>query len=193
MKINGYVEGISYSRNREMLLTIKLSRRLGEEQLNEIDGFGEKELAIEIKPKSEKRSNTANAYMWALCNDIAEKVDNIGKDDVYRQAVRERGISRDFHMLTEQEMKTLSAAWRQLGIGWLTEPLDYEPDGEHRILRCYYGTSTYNGKQMRKIIDFLEEDARNLNITLISPKEKDLLLDEWQKIKEKEKEKKNEQ
>lgn len=183
MNITGTIAGVNYDRKYNMILQIKVTRG----DINAFDEFGDKELDIDMQIKSKKRSRTANAYMWALCTDIAAAIGDISKDDVYRNAIIERGIFRDFHQLTEAECKTLKAAWEQLGTGWITQPLDYEPDGEHRILRCYYGSSRYNARQMRRLIEGLEEDARSFNITLITPYEKDLLLDEWDELQKKEK------
>lgn len=119
--------------------------------------------AYEIVKYREKRSTTANAYMWALCRDIGEKV-GLTKDEVYRDAVREMPVYKDFHDMSEDAAKTLSVAWSKLGTGWFTEQVDYEPDGEHVIVRAYYGSSTYNTKQMSRLIDLLLEQARSVGV-----------------------------
>lgn len=181
MTITGRISGVTYNREKRLLLTIETA----DDCVEAIDDLGDRELEVEINRKTKKRSNTANNYMWALCTKIAGKM-GISKDEVYRKVIVERGIFRDFHYLTETELKTLTGAWTLLGDGWIARPLDYEPDGEHRVLRCYYGSSRYNQAQMSALIDNLEEDARALGIEIISAKEKALLLDEWDEIQKKE-------
>lgn len=183
MKLTGYIAGAGYDRNGKRQITLTVN----EDCFEELDTLTEKVLNIDISEKQKKRSLTANAYMWALCTDIANAMGDVSKDDVYRQAIVERGIYKDFHYLTESELKTLTAAWQLLGTGWIAQPLDYEADGEHRILRCYYGTSRYSAKRIQKVIEWLEEDARTLGLTIMSRQEASLLLTEWDKQQRKEK------
>lgn len=183
MKLTGYIAGAGYDRQGKRQITLTVN----EDCFEELDTLTEKPLNIDIKEKQKKRSNNANSYMWALCTDIAEAMGDRSKEDVYRQAIAERGVSKDFHMLTEGEMKTLRVVWSEMGIGWFTQPLDYEPDGEHRILRCYYGTSRYSAKQIHKVIEWLEQDARSIGVTIMSEQEKTLLLQEWDKQRKEDK------
>jgi hypothetical protein len=119
-----------------------------------------KEGEYEIKRKEEKRTTRANSFMWALCRDIAEKT-GISKDEVYTNAIKELNIYKDF-TLTEDQAKTFKVAWEKLGTGWITEQVDY--DGDEVVIRAYYGSSTYNKKQMARLIDNLLQDARSVGI-----------------------------
>lgn len=131
----------------------------------------------EIRLSRKKRSRDANALMWALCGDIGEE---IGRSpvDVYKDAIREIGVYKDF-LLTAGEAKTLRTAWEQLGIGWITETLDYDPDGERVIIRCWYGSSRYNTKQMSRLIDSLIQDAESIGIPTPESERIRTLLEEW--------------
>lgn len=111
----------------------------------------------------EKRSNRANSYMWALCRDISEAV-GIPVDDVYKNAIREMPVYKDIGDLSEADASTLKTAWEKLGKGWVAEQVDYEPDGEHVVYRFYYGSSTYNVRQMQRLIDILLQDASAVGI-----------------------------
>lgn len=138
------------------------------------DDLADVDVDIEIKKHYDPRSGKANRYMWELCGKIAEKLSTedakITKDDVYRKAVRDVGIYRDFH-LPESESKSLRAVWEHLGTGWITELVDYDPNGEDVIVRCYYGSSRYNAKQMSRLIDYVVDDAKALDIEVKSPDE----------------------
>ena len=135
----------------------------------------QKELDVSLKPYSAKRSTRANAYLWELCDKIAEKLSTdkviYTKEDVYRDTIKECGIFKDFENLKPSDAKTLCHVWKQLGTGWVTEQVDYMPDGENVIIRCYYGSSTYNVSQMSRIIDNVVQDCKALGIETMTPDE----------------------
>lgn len=122
-----------------------------------------------------KRSADANAYCWVLCQKLAEKLSEndpkMTKDEVYRLAISKVGIFKDFCGIAESDAKTLRHAWEMLGTGWITEQVDYSPDGDAVTVRCYYGSSTYNTKQMSRLIDYLVEDCKELGIETLPPDE----------------------
>jgi hypothetical protein len=133
----------------------------------------------ELKPKKELRSLDANAYMWVLCEKIAKAVGNT-KEDVYRDAIRDVGVWRDFHLL-EDEAKSMRAAWERLGIGWPTEQVDYDADGERVVIRAYYGSSVYSRKQLSRVIDNLIQDAKAVGIETMPPAQLESMMREWEK------------
>lgn len=138
-----------------------------------------KKYQAEIKQYRKKRSLNANSYCWELCTKISEKIPVHSKEDVYRNAIRKLGIYKDFSGLSEGDAKTLRTAWEKLGTGWVTEQVDYMPDGETVVVRCYYGSSTYNTKQMSRLIDFLVEECKELGIETMSPQELKSLMEAW--------------
>lgn len=129
----------------------------------------------------EKRSNDANRYCWALCRDIAEAIrDGSSDEDVYRDAIKAVGIAKDFPSMSPDNAETLMAAWRRLGIGWQAEVVDWEPDGEHQIVRCWYGSSVYNTKQMARLIDRLTQDAQAVGADTLDQQSVAALLEDWE-------------
>ena len=99
-------------------------------------------------------------------------------EDLYREYVKKFGPFKDF-TLTEDEAKTFRAAWTMIGTGWVTEQVDYAPDGDRVIVRAYYGSSRYNSKQMARLIDMVVEDAKELDIETLSPEELARLKEGW--------------
>ena len=132
---------------------------------------------FDLTEHQEKRSNQANRYLWSLCNQIAVAVKST-KEDVYREAVKRVGIYRDFDPLPPQQAKTLRSAWEKLGTGWITEQVDYDTAGENVVIRCYYGSSTYNKKQMCRLLDDVIQDADELGIETYDKQRIDSLLEE---------------
>lgn len=181
MKITGKLANVQYDFEGHQQIVLTLDTKLQEG----LDSIAEKPLDIELKEHKKKRSLNANAYLWALCTEISEITAlRLTKEQIYRRAIKESGLAKDFHNLTESEAKTLKAAWERLGVGWFTEKVDYEPDGEHIVLRCYYGSSSYDTKQMSRVIERLVQDARACGIQTMTQRERTLLYEEWSKAKE---------
>lgn len=53
-----------------------------------------------LQPKKEKRSLTANAYMWLVCEKLA-KAEGITKEEVYRMAIHDVGVWDDIAVIPE--------------------------------------------------------------------------------------------
>ena len=183
----GKLKDLGFDRDGHQTITVTVRADFAEE----FDRLKDGDVEITIKKYSEKRSKNANDYCWVLCTKIAERLDaKTTKEDVYRNAIREVGIFKDFPNLTEDEARTLAVGWGMIGTGWISERVDYEPDGEHFVLRCYYGSSRYNARQMNRLIDNLLQDAQALGIQTETPDEiakiKSLWEQEYNKRKEKE-------
>lgn len=125
----------------------------------------------------EKRSLDANGLLWVMLGKISEAI-GATKEELYLGYVKEHGPFKDFS-LTEGEAKTFRVAWSALGIGWPTEQVDYSQDGERVIIRAYYGSSTYNTKQMSRMLDAIIQDAKSVGIDTLSERELSLIKEEW--------------
>ena len=140
-------------------------------------------LSFQIDKYREKRSLNANAYLWVLCTKLAEERSKDGmkvtKEDVYREEIKDLNIYRDYNDLPLPEAKTLQTAWGMLGTGWITEQVDYSPDGERVTIRCYYGSSQYNTAQMSRLIDNIVQDCQALGIETKTPDEIANLISMW--------------
>ena len=148
----------TYLNAREGILTVKLESDF-RDQFDRLNG---KPVDVEVKEYREKRSLSSNAYLWTLLDKIAGAIGS-DKESIYLDFVRQYGLFKDF-TLTEDEAKTFSVAWSKLGTGWPTEQVDYAPDGDHVVIRAYYGSSTYNTKQMGRLLDAVIEECKELGI-----------------------------
>ena len=174
MNLTGQIQGMAKDlETGETLITFKTKNNVGDE-VNELKG---KDLDITVDVKREKRSKDANAYMWQLCTLIADRL-NDSKDTIYKQTILETNVFQDL-ALEDKAVKTFIHVWEHYGLGYQTQIL-YEEDG-HTCIRAYYGSSDYNTKQMSRLISLLEEDAKALGITILSEREKSLLLEEYYK------------
>ena len=144
----------------------------------------EEKLAFKVDKFREKRSLDANAYFWALCGKLAEKLSDENtkytKEDIYLKSIKEVGVYKDFQGLSPTDAKTLKVAWEMLGTGWITEYVDYMQDGENLVVRCYYGSSKYNTKQMSRLISNISQDCEAVGIETKTPDEIANLLSLWE-------------
>ena len=141
-----------------------------------------------IKKHHPKRSLEANAYMWELCTKIADRLSDDGelysKEEIYRDVIRNYGIFDDYPLLSGGVDK-FRELWGMRGIGWFTEIVDFLPDADGYLVRCYHGSSEYDSKQMSRIIDSLVQDCDALGIEHRTPDEIANMLSLWEQGKDK--------
>lgn len=133
----------------------------------------------DLKEYREKRSLDANAYFWRLLDELAISLGE-PKEGLYLRYVKECGPFKDFSM-TEDEAKTFRVAWEKLGVGWPTEQVDYAEDGDRLIIRAYYGSSTYNTKQMSRLIDSVVADCKAVGIETLPPEKLAAMKEDWKR------------
>lgn len=137
----------------------------------------DKEYYLKIDKVRKKRSLNANGYMWELCEQIAQKV-GLTKEEVYRQAVKSVGVFQTVE-INEKAESTLKHSWGLHGIGWIAETVDNSVKDGFKTVNLYYGSSTYNTKQMSRLIDCIVQDAKSVGIEVISDSDRALLLEDW--------------
>lgn len=148
------------------------------------------EVKVEIKKYNPLRSLDASAKAWVLIDQIAAKTGE-KKHDVYRAAIREIGGVSDTVCVKNEAVSRLCHGWEDNGIGWMYEVFPSKLEGCQNVT-LYYGSSVYDKAQMNALLDSLVQEAENLGIPTISPKEQERLIELWGKKIERKQEKKNE-
>ena len=123
----------------------------------------------ELKQYKTKRSLSANAFCWVLCDEIA-KVLHCEKEDVYRQAIGHVGVFTELQFSTPEAMDKFKRIWQHNGVGWLTRTVD------ETTLHAFAGSSTYKRDEMSRVLDFLVEEAKGLGIQTKPREEIEALL-----------------
>ena len=166
---------IDYISNKPKV-TLLLNER---DSLNSLENLKEDKLFIEIKKWRKKRSLDANKYFWKLLSEYSEQKD-IDTIEEYKERVKRLGIFRQFKIMTEQ-VNTFQKIWNDRGIAWFCEiaDTDYIGDTEFKIINAYYGSSSYNSKQMSRLINDLVEDCKEVGIETKPKEEIDSLLRSW--------------
>ncbi len=159
-------------------ITLLLDQR---ESISSLEEIKDNKLSIEIKKYRKSRSLDANKYFWKLLQEICE-ARNLDTIEDYKRRVKELGIFRQFKIMA-QDVKTFEKIWTDRGIAWFCEiaDTDYIGNTEFKIINAYYGSSSYNTKQMSRLIDNLVQDCKAVGIETKSPAEIKSLLESWDK------------
>lgn len=120
----------------------------------------------------------ANAYFFAIADKIAA-VAGIPKSDVYRHAIKEVGGNSEIVCVQEKAAATLCEGWEHNGLGWQTEIIPSKIKGCVNVI-LYYGSSTFDTKQMSRLIDNIIQDAKALGIETMPPEKIKSLLEAWE-------------
>ena len=141
----------------------------------------ENKLNIDLKKYRKRRSLDANNYFWKLLQELC-KLAEIDTKEEYKRRVKELGIFRRFR-IEKENVNTFEKMWTKQGIAWFCEIFDTEiiGDTEFKIINAYYGSSSFNTKQMSRLIDGLVQDCKVYNIETKTPEEIESLLKEWDK------------
>ena len=137
-----------------------------------------KEYVFAIKEKTKKRSLDANAYAWVLLGKLANKI-GIPKEEVYRNYIKDVGDNYEIIPIKKAAVDRWIENWQSKGIGWVCEILgDSKLDGYVNVI-SYYGSSTYDTKQMSALVNLIVEDCKAQGIETMTPAELSALLDNW--------------
>ena len=128
----------------------------------------------EIEVKRKKRSKNANSYYWSLLQQLCEEM-NLDVIQEYRKRVKELGIFRQWEIETPN-VPTFVKMWEDKGIAWFTEKV--EEIGNKSIINAYYGSSSYNSKQMSRLIDNLVQDCKEVGIQTLDEIELERLIND---------------
>ena len=142
----------------------------------------ENKLIVMLKKWFKKRSLDANAYCWVICDLIAKELSKDGtvvtKETVYKDAILQIGTFEPM-IIEEKAYSNIKRIWEKQGLGFLIQ----EVSRKDKCIKvhCYYGSSTYDSKEMSLLIQLLVDLAKTLNIETKTPAEIKSLLESWGK------------
>lgn len=134
-----------------------------------------KYLAAEVKPWREKRSLDSNAYFWLLLSKMADVL-HIAKDELYLIILERYGVFT--HIIVKPNIvEMVKREWRTV-----RELGEVTVNGKTGIqLQCFFGSSTYDTKQMSTLIEGVVDECKELMIETLPPDEISRLNAEWGK------------
>ena len=141
-----------------------------------IEELKDKELTITINLKKKKRSLSQNSYMWVLIGELSKKL-MLSKDLIYRNYIKDYGVY-EILPIKNEAVERFKLNWSKHGIGWFIEDLgESKLNGFTKII-AYYGSSTYNTKEMTNLIEPIIDDCKQQGIETLTLAEILLLQNE---------------
>lgn len=128
------------------------------------------------KPK--KRSLDSNSYAWTLMGKLAEKLKTTDVE-IYREIIKKVGAYQ-IVPIREDAIEEWFRIWQHNGVGWVCDDLGEcrNTEGYHNI-RCFYGSSTYDSKQMARLIDEIIFECQAQGIETLPPDKLTALMAGW--------------
>lgn len=137
----------------------------------------QKKYTMVIKEFRKKRSLDANAYAWVLMNKLADKL-NMGVRDLYRHYIPDIPENSQVVCVPTEAVEKLQSGWEHNGIGWCSDTLKSKLPGCTNVV-LYYGSSTFDQKQMGVLLDLIIEDCKQVGVEYLTPEELERLKGEW--------------
>lgn len=146
-----------------------------------MDALKDADVDIDLKKHNPKRSKDANAFCWALCADIGKALrPPVRKEEVYKMAIKAVGVYTDVTVRT-WDVETIISRWQSHGEGWVADVIDDAGIGRKKVF-LYYGSSTYSVQEMRVLLDWLVDQAEQMQIPIrLSKEEEERVLAQWGK------------
>ena len=113
-----------------------------------------------------------------LVSKLAEKL-RIPKEEIYKETIRNIGGNSEIVCVKTSAVDKLCQGWQKNGVGWITETFPSKLEGCTNVI-LYYGSSTYDSKQMSDLISIVVQDCKEQGIETMTPAELSLLLDGWE-------------
>ncbi len=139
----------------------------------QLETVTDKLLTITTKLFRQKRSRDANSYSWVLMQKIAETIKS-DKGSVYLDMLGRYGVFT--HIIVRPGVvDRVMSEWRTVkNLGEVTV------SGQTGIqLQCYFGSSTYDTKEMSVFIEGIVSECHELGIETATPEELERMKKEW--------------
>lgn len=167
--MTGTIHDISRSLDGKLRVTFEV------DAVDEIRGMEGKELEIEVSAKKKKRSLNANAYFHVLVGKIADKL------TLSKACVKNMMLGRYGQRWIEDEpvmLKVISTCDLYEHEDIHAIPVGYE--GEYTIWALIRGSHEYNTREMSALINGTVNEAKELGIETMSPRELERMMKSWE-------------
>lgn len=173
MEFTGQIKGISNDFiTGDMLITFSVNEK--STVLPEYEKLKTCEkLRIEVKQYRNRRSLDANAYLWVLLQKMAEVL-RTDKWSLYLQMLKQYG-KFTYIVVKPNAVEAVKKQWREC-----EEIGEIDINGTKAVqMLCYYGSSTYDTKEMSVLIDGVVSECQELGIETLPPNELRIMKERW--------------
>ena len=161
---------LSLTLNNELEITFTTKDKT---LIERIQALKDKDIVICIKEHKNRRSVSQNAYLWVLLNELAIKL-RTSKEDLYKIFIKDYGVF-EILPIKNEAVESFVNKWSKNGIGWFCENLGDSKLTGYTKLIAYYGSSTYNKKEMNRLIEAVIDSCQDNGISTLTPEEIELL------------------
>ncbi len=149
--------------------TQRITLSINEDFSHAYDELKDGPVNVEIKKYRKRRSLDANAYAWELIGKLAGAME-LSPAEVYRELIRDIGDVSEVVCVKNEAVQRLRSGWTHNGLGWFSETFPSRIYGCTNVV-LYYGSSTYDTKQMSALIDAAIEACKIYGIPYKTPEE----------------------
>lgn len=169
-EIKARIVDFALSFNRKQRLTLELEGDFR----GQYDKLHDKEVGVLIRKWSEKRSLTANAYLWALVGKIGDAL-RMNKDEVYFDMLKAYGqggaVSVEERFV--EDFKRTYKYSERLG--------ETELNGKTFVhFRFWVGSHEYSREEFSILLDGVAQEAKNLGIETMDEQNLKSLMEAYQ-------------
>ena len=118
---------------------------------------------IEAKVKRPKRSLTANAYYWAMLNQLAAKL-RMPDDEVHRWMLRDYGACDVFTVRSDVPVGDYFRYFDEVGTGVLNGRV-------YRHVKAFKGSSEMDSAEFSRLVDGMRQECEAQGIPFMTPEE----------------------
>lgn len=183
MELKGAYKGITVDYTAHSTLITFSTPLSPNEAEKAFEGLSDKELVLNIKEYSPKRSLNANAYFHTLCRELANKLHET-EPFVKNKLIAEAGqvdYREDGNPWTIKTNVPLDEMWQQELLHVKPIKITIEKGNEAYWYAVMRPTHTYTVKEMSRLIESTVQDCKLQGIPTMSDAEMERLLDAWEK------------
>lgn len=135
-----------------------------------------------LKQFQKKRSQDANAKMWALIHEMSAII-HLPPEEIYQGYIPDVGNNYRIIPVLPDDIPQAAEDWCHGHLGRMVEDMgpcrSRDLRGYHN-LKQYRGSSEYDRPTFSRLLELVIQDCRNLGINTLSEREQSLLMEEWE-------------
>lgn len=139
------------------------------------EGLENKLLDVTLKEHRERRSKDANALLWACIGQIAAAV-RADKWEVYLKLLKRYG-KYTYIVVNPKAVEMVKRQWRECEV---LGDIDIHGTTGTQML-CYYGSSTYDVKEMQVLLDGTVSELEELGLQKPASSDMRRAMEEWER------------
>jgi len=140
----------------------------------ELERLREHDIRLKATRYRKKRSLSANGLFWHCIGQMAEAL-RTDKWDVYLSMLRQYG-KFTYICVKPNMVEAVKDQWRE-SMEWSSVDINGKPATQ---MLCFFGSSSYNTKEMSRLIDGTIHEMKELGLDPPMPQDIQIALEQWE-------------